>query len=143
MKNTIIIFTVLFLLAQLIRPEKVQTKVDETKALHPPKEVESIMIKACYDCHSDKVRYPWYYEIAPLSWTIASHIKSGREAINFSRWKDIPTDIKQKRLDRAIHTVGISMMPLPSYTWIHKDAKLTPKEKETLKSYFESLKESK
>jgi hypothetical protein len=140
MVKTIQIIIVIFLLAQFIRPRKVPCIVDKKKTLCSPKNVEKILIKACYDCHSDRVRYPWYFEIAPLSWTMAHHIKEGRKALNFSKWSDIPKDIKLKRLDRAIHTVGIGMMPLPSYKWIHKDAVLTKAEKQTLQKYFEFLK---
>ena len=140
--RTILIFITIVLFAQLIRPEKSLFAIDEKKALHPPKDVEDILVKACYDCHSDRVRYPWYADIAPLSWTIAHHIKEGRKALNFSRWSEIPKDIKLKRLDRAVHTVGIEVMPLPTYKWIHKDAVLSKSEKQTLQEYFESLKQT-
>jgi len=142
MKLTLKILLVLFILMQFIGIDKTNSKVDEGLALHPPKDVEVILKKACYDCHSDKTVYPWYSNIAPLSWTIGLHIKEGRKAVNFSKWKEIPKEIKAKRLDRAVHTVKIGMMPIPSYTWIHKDAKLSQKEKEILIKYFESLKQS-
>jgi len=51
-------------------------------------------------------------------------------------------DTKLKRLNRAIHTVGIGVMPLPSYKWIHKDAVLSKSDKQTLQEYFESLKQT-
>ena len=139
MKKALIILITIFILIQFIRVDISSKPIDEKKALHPPKEIEAIFQKACYDCHSNKVRKPWYANIAPFSWTIASHIKNGRLAVNFSKWKDIPKDIKKKRLDRAIKTVHIGMMPLPSYTWIHKDAILTKSEKEKLENYFKSL----
>jgi len=139
MKKAFFIIFVLFLAIQFIRPDKVPYSVDEKKALHPPKDVKKVLVKACYDCHSDRVRYPWYSNIAPFSWTIAHHIKEGRKAINFSRWNDIPKDIKEKRLERAVQMIDIGVMPLPTYKLIHKDAVLSKKEKETLKSYFESL----
>jgi len=142
MLNYLKMLLVIFLLAQFIRIDKTNHPIDEKKALHPPKDVETIMIKACYDCHSDRVRYPWYSNIAPLSWTIGHHIKEGKMALNFSKWTDIPKDIKKKRLDRAMQTVQIGMMPLPSYKWIHKDARLTKEEKKKLIEYFKSLKES-
>jgi len=139
MKRAFVIIFVVFLVLQVIRPEKVPYKVDESKALHPPKKVETILEKACYDCHSDRVRYPWYANIAPISWTIAHHIEEGRKALNFSRWSDIPKDVKGKKLDRAVHMVDIGIMPLPTYKLIHKDAVLSKKEKGILRNYFESL----
>jgi len=137
--KTLGIFVLIFILVQFIRPAKINEKIDQKIALHPPKNVEKILVKACYDCHSDRVRYPWYSNIAPFSWTIAHHIEEGRKAINFSKWEKMPKDIREKRLDRAVHMIDIGVMPLPTYKLIHKDAVLSKKEKETLKEYFESL----
>lgn len=139
MKKASIILIIVLIAIQFIRVDISSKPIDDKKALHPPKEVEAILEKACYDCHSNKVRKPWYANIAPFSWTIASHIKNGRKALNFSKWEDIPRDIKKKRLERAIKTVNIGIMPLPSYKWIHKDAILTPKEKKIIESYFQNL----
>lgn len=142
MKTTFSIFLALFLVAQLIRPTQEDYKYDKTLALKTTPKVEKIFKKACYDCHSDNIRYPWYSQIAPLSWIISSHIKTGRKAVNFSRWEDIPKDIKKKRLDRAVKTVYINMMPLPSYIWLHGDAVLTKDEKKILDEYFKKLLET-
>jgi hypothetical protein len=138
-KITLTILVVTFLLFQFIRPSLDEFVYDKNLSLEMPEDIETIFKRACSDCHSDKVSYPWYSKIAPFSWIISSHIKNGRRAINFSRWKDIPRDIKIKRLKRSIQTVEIGMMPLPSYTWLHKDAVLTKKDKILLNQYFRIL----
>ena len=139
MKKALIILIGVILLIQLIRVDIKNEPIDKTKVLHPPKDIEIILQKACYDCHSNRVRKPWYANIAPFSWTIYNHIKNGRLALNFSKWSDIPKDKKIKKLQRAIHTIKIGIMPLPSYKWIHKDAILTKEEKEKLDKYFTKL----
>ena len=139
MKITFSILFALFLLAQLIRPSMKDYTFNKALALNTPKNVEVILKKACYDCHSDNIVYPWYSQIAPLSWIISSHVVTGRKAVNFSRWKEIPKDIKKKRLKRAVKTLYINMMPLPSYTWLHGDAILTKDEKQILNKYFKKL----
>ncbi len=142
MKLALKILIAICILMQLIMVDKPNYPIDSKVALHPPKDVEVILKKACYDCHSNHTNYPWYSSVAPLSWTIRDHIKQGRLALNFSKWKSIPKDKLPHKLDRAIDTVRIGMMPIPSYTWIHKDARLTKEEKKKLIEYFGSLKQS-
>ena len=74
---------------QLIPIERSNPPIDKNIALHPPKEVKSILKKACYDCHSNETKWPFYANIAPLSFSISSHVKDGRKALNFSEWKNI------------------------------------------------------
>lgn len=137
MKQTLLIIVALLLLSQLIRPDRTNPPVNPDEALQAPKEVETVLRRSCYDCHSNETRWPWYSNLAPFSWTIASHVKEGRLALNFSKWQTIPEKIKVKRLKRAIQTTSNNMMPLPSYLWLHKEAKLTKAQKSLLKAWFE------
>lgn len=138
MKKAIIIIIVLLAAIQFIRPQKSNPPVDEKIALHAPEEVMHILRRSCYDCHSNETTWPWYADIAPLSWSIASHVEEGRKALNFSEWAKIPSDIKKKRLKRAVKTTQNGMMPLSTYLWLHKDAVLSPEDKQVLKAWFES-----
>jgi hypothetical protein len=45
-----------------------------------------LAVKACFDCHSNETRWPWYSNIAPLSWQTQDHVDEGREKLNFSQW---------------------------------------------------------
>ncbi len=38
-------------------------------------QVNGILKKACYDCHSNNTNYPWYAQIQPVNWYINQHIK--------------------------------------------------------------------
>jgi len=136
-KKILIIIIVLFALIQLIRPDRTNPPVDENIALHAPDKVAVILKRSCYDCHSNETVWPWYSNISPLSWSIAGHVKDGRKALNFSEWAKIDPKIKTKRLKRAVKTTANGMMPLSSYLWIHKDAKLSKEDKEVLKTWFE------
>ncbi len=142
MKLALQILLGVFILIQIIRPDRENFPIDEKKALHPPKQVEEIMQRACNDCHTNHTNFPWYSNIAPLSWTIDYHVDVGRERFNISNWSDIPKKEKKRLINRAIQTVRNNVMPLPSYKWLHKDARLTQKEKQILINYFESLQDS-
>ena len=139
MKGFLIIILVLFLAFQLIQIDRTNKPIDPKLALNAPKEIEKILQKSCYDCHSNKTNYPWYSYIAPISWSIGYHIKEGRKALNFSTWNLLDKEKKIKKLKRCIQTVKFNMMPLPSYVWIHKDAILNKEQKKLLISYFDEL----
>ncbi len=132
MKLYFIILAVIFLAMQLIQPDRINKKVDSSLEINAPKKVEAILKRSCYDCHSFETKWPSYSAIAPLSWTIADHVKTGRAILNYSLWKSYDDDKKIKKFQRTIQTLRTNIMPIPSYLWIHKDAKLSKKDKELL-----------
>jgi len=129
------ILIAVFIVMQFIRPTMENPPVVHDKELKAPKEVMSILKRSCYDCHSNETKWPAYSSIAPLSWTIADHVNTGREILNYSEWSDYSKEKKAKKFERTIQTLNTGLMPLPSYLWIHKDAKLSPKDKKILKSW--------
>ena len=135
-KKTIFTIVLTFIAIQFIPIEKSNPKVDEKIALTAPKNVMNILKTSCYDCHSYETKWPYYSDIAPISWVVSSHVKKARKAFNFSEWRNIETSIKEQRLKRAIITVNNEMMALPSYLSAHKEAKLNKDEKTVLTSWF-------
>jgi hypothetical protein len=55
-----------------------------------PPVVDSILRRACYDCHSNETRWPLYARVAPASWIIAEDVRAGRSDLNFSDWSTDP-----------------------------------------------------
>ncbi len=123
---------VLLLAIQLIRPEKTNPPVDEALTLKAPDNVMKILKTSCYDCHSNETKWPWYSQIAPLSWNIIGHVNDGRDALNFSKWSEIDPKIKTKRLKRSIKTINNGMMPLSNYLMMHEAAQLSNEQKKTI-----------
>ncbi len=70
-----------------------------------------LAVAACFDCHSNEVKWPWYSNIAPLSWYVQSHVDEGREELNFSEW-----DLDQDEADEAVETIEEGSMPPWYYT---------------------------
>ena len=128
MKLLLIMIGIL-LAIQLIRFEKINPPVDDTITLKAPQAVMDILKTSCYDCHSDETIWPFYAEIAPLSWNIIGHVNDGRKALNYSKWKEIEPEIKIERLKRSIKTINNNMMPLENYLLLHEEAKLTKEQK--------------
>ncbi len=139
MKKILLAIVAVLIAIQAIRPAKNNPPVDPKAALDIPQNVAPILERSCFDCHSNQTRWPWYSQIAPISWGVIGHVRDGRKAMNFSEWAKIPKKTRIKRLKRAIQTVRNGMMPLPSYLWIHTDAKLNARQKEVLTGYFQKL----
>ena len=83
--------------------------------------------RACFDCHSNETKWPWYSNIAPVSWLTERDTLQGRSKLNFSEW-----DRPQKDAKDAAEELQKGEMPLWFYVPLHPEAKLTPVERETL-----------
>jgi len=133
-----------FLALQFIRPAKNDSPAgpDDLAAKYPPPPaVKQILETACYDCHSNRTRYPWYAQIQPVGWWLRSHINDGKEQLNFSEFGAYTEHRRAKKLLSVSDEVNDRSMPLPSYTWIHRDAKLTDAQIKTLADWAEALAE--
>lgn len=121
---------------QLKRPDRTNPSVVEAQTLEAnvavAPEVEAIFARVCNDCHSNKTRWPWYSEVAPVSWFVAGHVAHGRKHLNFSEWTQPGAHSEAKtpdeQLERIRKQVSSGHMPISSYTLIHRDAALTPDE---------------
>ncbi len=87
--------------------------------------VLSILERSCQDCHSEITHYPWYSYVAPVSWLIRIDVTRGRRHLNLSRWSEYPIQRKERSLSEIANQVKDRDMPLPQYTWIHRDARLS------------------
>jgi len=98
---------------------------DITVRFPTPPAVKQILATSCYDCHSNTTRYPWYAEVQPVAWWLASHIADGRKHLNFAEFGALTPKRQLKKLQAISDEVNDRSMPLPSYLWIHRSAKLT------------------
>jgi len=118
---------------QFYRPDKNQAQGNHSKQFltetNPPQEVKIILEQTCYDCHSNNTEYPWYNNIAPVSYWLADHIKDGKKHLNFSDWQRYDRKKKGYKLDELIEEVQEGEMPLKEYIWTHQEAKLTEEQR--------------
>ena len=136
-RKIVIVLVVSFGLIQFLNPKLENPKVDKSLTLEASSDVMGVLKRSCYDCHSFETKFSEYAKVAPFSFVVMSHIKDGRKALNFSKWKTIDKEIKIARLKRLIVTTHNHMMPLPSYLFAHKDASLSKKDIELLSSWAE------
>ncbi len=87
--------------------------------------VLGIFHRACQDCHSNATYYPWYSYVLPVSLLINSDISRGRRHLNLSQWPSYPPVRKERLLSEIANQVRDRDMPLPIYTFIHRNARLS------------------
>ena len=86
-----------------------------------------LAVRACFDCHSNETRWPWYSNVAPVSWLMQRHIDEGREVLNFSEWQRTYKEARE-----SAETINEGEMPMQSYVLMHPSARLTPAERQAL-----------
>ena len=120
-----------------IPTEDIGTNPPERFAFDGPPEVERIMRRACFDCHTNETRWPLYARIAPGSWLMARDVHKGRNHLNLSKWGDADEDERQTDRENAWDQIQSGEMPPWFYVLpMHPDAKLSPEDKALLKSYL-------
>lgn len=129
---------VVFGLLQLAQPVRTNppVKTDFLKATGAPPDVAALFHAACYDCHSDETRWPWYSYVAPMSWQIAQDVNHGRRHVNLSEWPADKPDLARKKIEDMSDEIDDGDMPLGKYTLIHKDARLTSQQRDKLTQWL-------
>jgi Haem-binding domain len=94
LKQTAIVFVVVFAAAQLVRPERANPPTDQSRTIQAhmgtASGVVAVLDRSCRDCHSNGTVWPWYAHVAPASWLMAYGVREGRKAVNFSEWAGYP-----------------------------------------------------
>lgn len=103
-----------------------------TDAYQVPKETESLLENACYDCHSNNSKPMWYMRIQPVGWWISNHINEGKEELNFDEFGTYSPRRQYRKFEEIIDQVKEKEMPLWSYTLIHDDADLSDEERQQI-----------
>ena len=96
-------------------------------------QVEARARRACFDCHSNETQWPWYAQVAPVSWLLARDVAEGRRHLNFSEWRGAEPEELQE-------VVMEGEMPPALYLLMHPSARLTASEKQMLAQGLAALK---
>jgi hypothetical protein len=143
LKKILLGLAVIFVVLQFIRPAKnislaPPAKEDFLVAHSPPPELRHLIQVACYDCHSNNTHYPWYAGIQPVGWWLANHIDDGVDHLDLSHFGDYSEKKQGYRLDAMIDEITNRTMPLKSYTWIHRDARLSDDQVKRLADWLQA-----
>lgn len=143
-RKTLLSLLVALVVIQFIHPSRnLSSSVDNekhiSKALLVPDNISGILKTSCYDCHSNNTVYPWYSKIQPVDWWMTGHIKDGKEELNFDEFANYNLRRQYHKLEEIQEMVETEKMPLNSYTWIHKDAILSAKQKQNVVNWSETM----
>ncbi len=134
---------VALIIIQFIHPKKNKAEGSQPNYIGNnftlPADVKTILEKACNDCHSNNSNYPWYANLQPVHWWMEKHIKDGKKHLNYDEYTNRPIRYQYHKMEETIEMIKEGEMPLNSYTWTHKDAKLSEEEKTKLISWAESV----
>ena len=129
------------IILQFFQPElntaPIDPELDMLEVVEPPEAVADLIRNACYDCHSNQTVYPWYNRISPVSLYLHKHIIKGKEDLNFSEYGLLDKANKIGAFADFCDVLDAGTMPLQSYLLIHKDARLTQEEIESLCNWSE------
>lgn len=113
-------------------------KTDFISVAGVPEQEAQLLHAACYDCHSYETRWPWYMQVAPVSWWNARYVREGREHLNFSAWPQAkPWDARTK-LESIAQVLRNNSMPPSDYRLLQPAAKLSPADRTALASWADT-----
>ncbi|KFF02837.1 heme-binding domain-containing protein [Chryseobacterium luteum] len=135
----IIALLAVFILIQFFRPEEIDKGIPMKPLAGVPKNVNAILQYSCFDCHSSQTNWRWYDKITPANYLVASHIREGRSALDFSKFNDLPKPQQNSTIYYSVNKILSGEMPLPDYAAIHSSARLSENDIQTLKEYALSL----
>jgi len=135
LKQAAVIFIVVLAAAQLVRPDRANPPTDASRAIQAEagaaNGLVAVLDRACRDCHSNGTVWPWYTQIAPASWLMASGVAEGRRAVNFSEWASYKPDVQRTLLSASCQDVSTGKMP-GAWTLLHPETRLSAEDVETI-----------
>jgi hypothetical protein len=135
LKQAAVVLIVLFAAAQLIRPNRTNPPIDASRTIQARlgtgNDLTPVLDRACRDCHSNRTVWPWYTQVAPVSWLMAYGVRQGRQAVNFSEWAAYDPERQQQLLDQSCKDVTAGKMP-GAYTYLHPEMRLSAQDVEAV-----------
>ena len=136
LKQVALAFVVVVVAAQLIRPERANPATDPTRTIQARVAASSglvpILDRACGDCHSNRTEWPWYSNVAPVSWLMAYGVREGRAAVNFSEWAAYAPERQRQLLAASCRDARTGKMPDRLWTTLHPEARLSTQDVDTI-----------
>jgi hypothetical protein len=103
-----------------------------------PPQIEALLARACYDCHSNRTKWPWYSHVAPVSWLLARDVALGRKELNFSEWRSYYPQTRRRKLQWMGRVLRERSMPPWAYRLMHPGARLNGAERAMLDRWIDA-----
>ncbi len=106
-----------------------------TGEIQAPDQVMQVLRRSCWDCHSNQTVWPWYSQVAPVSFLAYRDVVVGRRKLNFSEWAGLPAEKQTKKRRGIGKQVDEGEMPPWFYLPMHAAAKLSDADKSLLTNW--------
>jgi hypothetical protein len=128
-KRIVLALIVFLAVSQIIRPSRANPPIDPKREIHAVLPVDSpvasIFARSCNDCHSNRTVWPWYSQVAPISWLVAYDVRQGRQKMNFSEWDARGNEATQELVKEICTDVTEGEMPGRGYSLLHPEARIS------------------
>ncbi len=134
----------ILILIQIIQPSRTNPAVVASRSLEShmevPPEVQTVLKRSCYDCHSNLTIWPWYSRVAPVSWYVARDVNVARGHVNFQNWEaQINEQEGKEHLGLTCKLVREGKMPPTDYRFMHKGTDVSPQETSALCAWSQKV----
>jgi hypothetical protein len=132
-----------FIIIQFIHPKRNRAEGAQPHNIQTrfpvPDSTKQLLAVACMDCHSNNTKYPWYAKLQPVDWWMDGHVRNGKKHLNFDEYTNKSLRYQYHKMEETIEMVEDGEMPLKSYTWTHRGARLSQEEKRHLINWAKSV----
>jgi hypothetical protein len=102
------------------------------------REVQPIFEKKCFDCHSSRTKFPWYYKVPGIKQMIDEDIDEAKAHLDFEPGFPFKSHgTPEEDLKAIAQEVEENEMPPLSYKLMHRGSHLTPSEKEKVQAWVQ------
>ena len=145
--NRIVVVSVLFFaVSQFVRPSRTNPPIDPRREVHAvlpiDSAVTSIFARSCNDCHSNRTVWPWYSQVAPISWLVAYDVRQGRHKMNFSEWDARGKEATQELVKEICTDVSEGEMPGRGYSLLHPESRISQSDVQAVCGWSKGIGES-
>jgi hypothetical protein len=134
----------ILILIQIIQPSRTNPPVTPSRSLEAhvevPPEVQAVLKRSCYDCHSSATVWPWYSHVAPLSWYLVHDVNTGRSHVNFQDWEaQVNEQEGKEHLGLTCKLIREGKMPPADYRVMHKGSDVSSEETNAVCAWSEKV----
>jgi hypothetical protein len=104
--------------------------------------IHQVLQNACFNCHSNNTRYPWYANVQPVGLWLERHIQNGKRGLNFDEFARYPPRRQYRKYFEIKEQLAKNEMPLASYTLIHRSARITPEQLASIDHWCDAMRDS-
>lgn len=133
LKYGLIVLVVGFVLIQLVPYGRSHTNPPVVKEPNwDSPQTRALAKSACFDCHSNETVWPWYSNLAPVSWLVQSDVEEGRRYLNFSEWGRGEEGEEGEEAEEWVGVIRNGEMPPAYFVLMHSEARLSDSQKQEL-----------